>query len=148
VQRLVCLLFILIAVAFRLPPVSGLCEVLCWVASLCVRALNFVHNVRCVKMFTLSECVITETAVRCGRRWVLRLFDSFYHYDTIRSRQRSFVRFWWLCFNWSQNIALWCIGLLFSLCGGIAAGVQTVQWSELWLVNSLQSLVLRDRRQI
>ena len=54
---LVCLLFILIAVASRLPPVSALCEVLCCVASLCVRALNFVHNVRRVKIFALSECV-------------------------------------------------------------------------------------------
>jgi len=78
-----------------------------------------------------------------------------------------------LCFSWSQKVALCCTVLLFSLCGDIAAGVQTVncdhassssssssssqlrtqlqyieelsrlvtlQWSELWHVNSLQSL--------
>jgi len=47
----------------------------------CVRRLNFVHCVRCVKIIINTNacvaCVITETAVRCSRRWVLRLFDSF-----------------------------------------------------------------------
>jgi len=49
-----------------------------------------------------------------------------------KSRQRSFVRFLVLCFSWSQKVALCFIALLFSLCGGIAAGVQTVNCEHAW----------------
>jgi len=49
-----------------------------------------------------------------------------------QSRQRSFVRFLVLCFSWTQKVALCCIVLLFSLCGGIAAGVQTVNCDNAW----------------
>jgi len=66
-----------------------------------------------------------------------------------KSRQRSFMRFLVLCISWSQKVALRFIVLLFSLCGDIVAGVQTVSCNHAWsrfsgvsygTVNSLQTL--------
>ena len=119
-----------------------------WLASISCHLIgrDFLTSHWIISILKRREIVII-TMVNDTHTRRRRLID----YDTIRSRQRSFVRFWWLCFNWSQKVALWCIGLLFLLCGGIAAGIQTVncelwprlvtvQWSELWHVNSLQSL--------
>jgi len=86
VHHLVCLLYVLIAVASRLPPVSGLCEVLRCVASLCVRALNFVH-IRCVNIFTLSECV------------------SYYRNRRTLWSSLSFAFIWFILSSWYYKVA-------------------------------------------
>ena len=71
VQCLVWLRFILIAVAGV--RVVGGCP---------LRVLNFVHYVHCIKIFMQDDCVrcvsyYRNRRIRCSRRWVLRLFDSF-----------------------------------------------------------------------
>jgi len=127
----------------------------CWCHS-CVRlrrALNFVHYVRCVKIFyarrlhTLRELLQKPPYVVVVVEFCVYLIHLSLWY--CKSRQRFFVRFLVLCFSWSQKVALCFIVLLFSLCGDIAAGrpncevwprLVTVQWSELWHVNSLQTL--------
>ena len=126
-------------------PVSRLCEV---VPLRCVRALNFVHYVRCVKTFyarrlhTLRALLQKPPYVVAVVEFCVYLIHLSLWYCKVAAT--LFSAFLVLCFSWSQKIALCFIALLFSPCGGIAAGVQTVNfdhvWSELWHVNSLQSL--------
>jgi len=114
-------------------PVSGLCEfvpcVACvrWILCITYVALNFLR-----KTIAYVPFVITETAVHCIAVvefcvYLIRL--SLWY---CKSQQRSFVRFLVLCVCWSQKVALCFIPLLFSLCGGIAAGVQTVNCDHAW----------------
>jgi len=102
----------------------------------CVRALNFVHYIHCVKFFyarrlrTLRELLQKPLYVVAVVEFCVYLIHLSLWY--CKSRQLSFVRFLVLYFSWSQKVVLCFIGLLFSLCGGVAAGVQTVNCDHAW----------------
>ena len=122
------------------PTRAGVSVVWGWVRTLarthCVRALNFVHYVGCVKFFyarrlrTLRELFQKPSYVVAVVEFCVHLIHLSLWY--CKSRQRSFVRFLILCFSWSQKVALCFIVLLFSLCGDIVAGVQTVSCNHAW----------------
>jgi len=143
VQLLVCLLFILIAVASaaRVPVVWG-CPMRC------ERALNFVHYVCCVYIFyarrlrTLRELLQKPPYVVVVVEFCVYLIHLSLWY--CKSRQRSFVRFLVLCFSADHRkllrVSLYC-------CSRCAVTLQRASklncdhaWSELWHVNSLQTL--------
>jgi len=124
-QRLVCLLFILI--------LCPGCDRGCLLR--CLRALNFVHYVRCVKNFYAKSKWMRALlqkppyAVAAVEFCVYLIHLSLWYYKVAAM---LFCAFLVLCFSWLQTVALCWIVLLFSLCGGIAVVVQTVNCDHAW----------------
>jgi len=145
VQCLVWLRFILIAVA-GVQVVWG-CPLRCvrWILFIkYVASFFYARRLRMLRALLQKPPYVVTVVEFC----VYLIHLSIWY---CKLRQRSFVRFLVLCFRWSQKDALcFIVGPIVVLavrwhCGGcpnceLWPRLVTVQWSELWHVNSLQSL--------
>jgi len=116
----------------------------------CVRALNFVHCVRCVK-FIYTRRLRTLRALLQKAPYFVAVVEfcvylihlSFWY---CKSRQRSFVRFLVFCISWSRFVFHCTVVLaVWWYWDGrpnreLWPRLVAVQWSEFWHVNSFQPL--------
>jgi len=102
----------------------------------CMRTLNFVHYVRCVKIFKQDECMGCVRYCRNRRTLYIAVVEFCVYLIHLslwycKSRQRSFVRFWY--FVLPDHRKLLCV--LLHCCSRCVVVLRRA--SKLWTVTTL-----------